>query len=184
MIYYKSYLIISSVKSALKLVLKIIDKILNRLHLYLCLTVLTVGLLLFLLGVFSRHGEYLYGFIGALIISLLYALLRIKGEVKKKFFSKRGSAQIVPPETEETRKNKTENEDLQYSGYNNPALQNEDTGFQTEKKQEKYPKYYNVKGKPDYVMAEFSDRYELYLKTRNGLRKIREDKKVKNDGIF
>lgn len=39
------------------------------------------------------------------------------------------------------------------------------------------PKYYSVKQNPNYVMAEFSDRYELYKKTPHGLAKIRTDYK-------
>ena len=40
-----------------------------------------------------------------------------------------------------------------------------------------YPKYYAVKQNKNYVMAEYQDRYELYLKTPNGLSKIRTDYK-------
>ena len=40
-----------------------------------------------------------------------------------------------------------------------------------------YPKYYKVKQNPAYVMAEFKDRYELYLKTKDGLKLVRTDYK-------
>lgn len=40
------------------------------------------------------------------------------------------------------------------------------------------PVYYAVKQNPNYIMAEFPDRYELYLKTQNGLVKVRTDAKV------
>lgn len=39
------------------------------------------------------------------------------------------------------------------------------------------PKYYDVAGKPDYVFAEFGDRYELYRKDEGGLTLVRTDYK-------
>ncbi len=41
----------------------------------------------------------------------------------------------------------------------------------------KYPQYFVVKQNPKYIMAEFSDRYELYEKTAHGLVKVRTDPK-------
>ena len=43
--------------------------------------------------------------------------------------------------------------------------------------QEERPKYYRVRQNPKYVMAEFSDRYELYLETSGSLQYIRTDYK-------
>ena len=49
---------------------------------------------------------------------------------------------------------------------------------QTQKNyQEEKPRYYKLKQNPDYVMAEYSDRYELFLITANGLKKVRTDYK-------
>ncbi len=42
---------------------------------------------------------------------------------------------------------------------------------------EEKPVYYAVKNQPGFVMAEFSNRYELYLKTENGLQRVRVDYK-------
>ena len=42
----------------------------------------------------------------------------------------------------------------------------------------KYPQYFLVKQNPNYIMAEFEDRYELYEKTDKGLVKIRTDQKA------
>ena len=39
-------------------------------------------------------------------------------------------------------------------------------------------KFYQVKQNPNYIMAEFEDRYELYEKTDKGLVKIRTDQKA------
>ncbi len=43
-----------------------------------------------------------------------------------------------------------------------------------------YPVYYAVKQNRNYIMAEYADRYELYFKDRNGLKKIRTDMKTEN----
>ena len=39
------------------------------------------------------------------------------------------------------------------------------------------PKYYKVAQNPNYIMAEYPDRYELFKKTANGLVKVRTDLK-------
>ena len=44
-------------------------------------------------------------------------------------------------------------------------------------KQIEKPKYYRVKQNPEYLMAEYADRYELYRITPNGLVKVRTDYK-------
>ncbi len=41
------------------------------------------------------------------------------------------------------------------------------------------PKYYDVAGRPDYVFAEYADRFELYFKDADGLRLVRTDYKEK-----
>lgn len=46
------------------------------------------------------------------------------------------------------------------------------------KEKEKFPKYYTVEGNPDFFMAEYKDRYELYHVEEGGkLTYIRTDKK-------
>lgn len=37
------------------------------------------------------------------------------------------------------------------------------------------PKYYNVAGRPDYIFAEYSDRFELFKKSSDGLFLVRTD---------
>ncbi len=39
------------------------------------------------------------------------------------------------------------------------------------------PKYYNVAGRPDYIFAEYSDRFELFKKSSDGLFLVRTDYK-------
>ena len=45
------------------------------------------------------------------------------------------------------------------------------------KKKSVYPIYFTVKQDPRYIFAEYQDRYELYLKTDNGLQYVRTDNK-------
>lgn len=47
----------------------------------------------------------------------------------------------------------------------------------TEPKKSIYPIYFTVKQDERYVFAEYEDRYELYLKTENGLKYVRTDTK-------
>ena len=40
-----------------------------------------------------------------------------------------------------------------------------------------YPKYFTVKQNPKYVMAEYSDRYELFYRSESGFKRVRVDYK-------
>ena len=42
---------------------------------------------------------------------------------------------------------------------------------------EEKPKYFKVKQNPNYIMAEYMDRYELLVKTESGLKLVRTDYK-------
>ena len=56
----------------------------------------------------------------------------------------------------------------------------EDTQLQTEVKESvkvESPTYYTVRQNNNFIMAEYSDRYELYRKTEEGLKKVRTDYK-------
>ena len=103
----------------------------------------------------------------ALVLSIIYAIvatLRKALGIDKKVKKSKG-VQIVQPQEEKVQPIK------------------EQSVPQTVEK----PRYFSVKQNPNYVMAEFNDRYELYLKTKDGLEKIRTDYKVdgeKNDSIF
>ena len=62
---------------------------------------------------------------------------------------------------------------------NEPKEEKTSSPNQTE---EGKPKYYRVKQNPQYVMAEYSDRYELYYRTESGLKKVRTDYKENENG--
>ena len=98
-----------------------------------------------------------------LIVSIIYAIVgtikRVLGIDKKNKNSK--GVQIVKPEQKEN----TESEQKEQ-----PIV------AQTIEKEQK-PMYFRVKNHPDYIMAEYLDRVELFKKTETGLRKIRTDYK-------
>ena len=179
----------------LKLLFKVIYKILSLFHLQFFLFVVLVGSILFLTGVLNDSEiAKIITFI-VVCLSLVYALvmtvrslLGLNKKGKKKYgkvevldteYDKSKTADSVEPERE-----KRENVKIENSGYEKPTASVESDGenadglekYFTEEKIS-YPKYFAVRGKPDYVMAEFHDRYELYLKSGNGLKRVRIDYK-------
>ena len=117
-----------------------------------------LGVVLYIVGAFE-NSLVLTLFYVAIIVSIVYAvcatILKLLGLDKKIFKSK--GVQIMGEET---------------------APKTEEVPDDVEKTSiEEYPKYFRVKQNPNYVMAEFEDRYELYMKTADGLKKIRTDYK-------
>lgn len=146
------------IKALIKGVFKLIYKLISLFNLQFTLFVVLIGTLLYFTGTLSNNQTVLLVFQAALIISVVYAILttikKLLGIGKKVKKSK--GMQIVEPE----RKTKTEEEQT----------------VSVEQPIEK-PRYYRVKQNPDYVMAEYSDKYELYRIGQNGLIKIRTDYK-------
>lgn len=146
------------IKALIKGVFKLIYKLISLFNLQFTLFVVLIGTLLYFTGTLSNNQTVLLVFQAALIISVVYAILttikKLLGIGKKVKKSK--GMQIVEPE----RKTKTEEE--QTVSVEQPIGK---------------PKYYRVKQNPDYVMAEYSDKYELYRIGQNGLIKIRTDYK-------
>ncbi|MBR2448913.1 MAG: hypothetical protein IKB30_02195 [Clostridia bacterium] len=146
------------IKALIKGVFKLIYKLISLFNLQFTLFVVLIGTLLYFTGTLSNNQTVLLVFQTALIISVVYAILttikKLLGIGKKVKKSK--GMQIVEPE----RKTKTEEEQM----------------VSVEQPIDK-PKYYRVKQNPDYVMAEYSDKYELYRIGQNGLIKIRTDYK-------
>ncbi|MBQ7235558.1 MAG: hypothetical protein IJX03_00175 [Clostridia bacterium] len=146
------------IKALIKGVFKLIYKLISLFNLQFTLFVVLIGTLLYFTGTLSNNQTVLLVFQATLIISVVYAILttikKLLGIGKKVKKSK--GMQIVEPE----RKTKTEEEQT----------------ISVEQPIEK-PRYYRVKQNPDYVMAEYSDKYELYRIGQNGLIKIRTDYK-------
>jgi hypothetical protein len=168
MLYVKNRLIIGAIIGLIKGVLKFIYKLLSLFNLQITLLIGVVGIILFFSGVFENNSGAELIFFILLIFSILYAVYAsvrkiLRLDVQKK--EKRSRIEIV--ETKSVEKDSKE----QISNINEQYLLNEPK-IEVEK-----PKYYRVKQNPNYVMAEYSDRYELYYKTANGLKKVRTDYK-------
>ncbi|MBQ7339565.1 MAG: hypothetical protein IJW43_01785 [Clostridia bacterium] len=163
MLYSKSRLIFGPLKNAVKNILNAIYKVLKFFNLQLALLVGLIGVVLYFSGVFENSVALELVFYIVLIFSIIYAVIISVGKVlglewsKGKKENKRSKVEIVEVED---KKEETEQE------------------IQQEIKEEKI-KYFKVRQKPGYYMAEFEDRFELYYKTVNGLQKVRTDYKEK-----
>ena len=139
-------------------------QIIALLNLQVPVLILLIGVVMFFTGVFENNAVVLTIFYVLLAISIVSSIvmtikkiLGIDSRVKK---SK--GAHII----------RTENQTYQDERNYQP---------QTAKVEEEYkkesPTYYKVKQNPNFVMAEYSDRYILYKRTEDGLKKIRTDYK-------
>ena len=158
MILYRSPLIFGIIKRIIKVFFTVIYKIFAFFNLQLTLLISLIGLVLYLTGVFNSNQAVLLIFYLLLVFSIIYAivgtvkrLLGIQPRVKK---SK--GAQIINEQPESVVNTQTES-------------------IKQEQVKKENPTYYTVKQNNNYIMAEYSDRYELYRKTEDGLKKVRTD---------
>lgn len=182
--------IFAPIKMVLKLIFKVIYKILSLFHLQFFLFVVLVGAILFLTGVLNDSEiAKIITFI-VVCISLVYALvmtIRSLLGLNRKGKKKYGKVEVLDTEYSKDAENELkqqENPNRENSvsekmptsaGEDSESSEGIEKYFTDE--QPKLPKYFAVRGKPDYVMAEFDDRYELYLKSGNGLKRVRIDYK-------
>lgn len=164
MLLLKNNLIRGIISKILKTVFGIIYKILSVFNLQFTLFVLILGVILYVLGVFE-NTVYLSVFLGVLALSVVYAIL---ATLKKAFGFNLKDEKSKPKRTHETVEQVQMADENQESNY-----------YREEEKEEAvtYPKYYAVKQNSNYIMAEYQDRYELYLKSSSGLKKVRVDYK-------
>ena len=148
------------IRAIIKGIFKLLYAVISLFNLQFTLFVVLVGALLYFTGVLSSNQTVLLVFQAALIISVIYAILttikKLLGIGKKVKKSK--GLQIVEPERKEEKEKEEETVSV------SPQV-------------DEKPKYYRVKQNPDFVMAEYSDKYELYRIGQNGLIKIRTDYK-------
>ncbi len=177
-------LIFGTIKFIIKTIFKVVYKVLSLFNLQLLLFVALVGLVLFLTGVMTSSSAVRIIFFVSLCFSIVYALVmtirRLLGIGKKKN-KKFGSVEVV----EESKKEDDQNiiapapQPTNPPAYNPPKESEREDVVEKYFRQEEptYPRYYNVRGRPGYVMAEYKDRYVLYQKTANGMKQIRTDVK-------
>jgi len=154
MIFIRNYLIWGAVKSVISVIFRAIYKVLVFFHLHLTLFCAVLGAVLEIaFGIVLDNDVSFAVFHVIMCLTLVYALVATVYKITvgggKKPDKKERTAEIVQPPIEL------------------PASE-----AATEK-----PRYYRVKQNPKYVMAEFNDRYELYLESETGLTHIRTDYK-------
>ena len=162
MILYRSPLIFGFIRKIIKVFFTVIYKILAFFNLQLTLLLALIGLVLYITGIFEKNSIVLIIFYVLLVLSIVYA---ITGTIKRllgieKRVKKSKGAQII-----------NEQVDSQES------VQEEVSQVKVEQVKKESPTYYTVRQNNNYIMAEYSDRYELYKKTEEGLKKVRTDYK-------
>ena len=164
MLLVKSRSILGGLKKAVKVIFEAVYKVLSFFNLQFTLLVGFVGLILYVTGLFHKYPQIRVWFLVAIIASVflgIFLFIRKLFKKSKKLDEKaeRGNVQTVRIESE-TSEPKEE------------IAKPTPTVIQNDK-----PIYYNVAQNPNFIMAEYPDRYELYKKTSNGLVKVRTDLK-------
>ncbi len=163
MLLHKNRLIFGVIRRIIKTVFSFCYKIIRAFNLHLTLFVLLLGIILAIVGVINKNSVTLVLYLIALILTVVFALTK----TLKNIFgikSKSGQVSIV----------KVEDKPNQQSVDQTKIEQNQSVV----QAQTVTPKFYTVKSNPSYVYAEYDDKYELFLKTSSGLKKIRVDYKT------
>ena len=161
------------IKKFIKGVLSAIYKVLSVFNLQFALLVLIVGVILYFCGVFEGGGIPLLIFCMLFICSILAAVIIT---IKKIFTGgkekdKGSTVQIVK---QPDNKQPVAQQPVQVIVQGQPPAS---VQVQQPAQTQEQPKVYKVKQNPNYVMAEYSDRYELFLITPQGLKRVRVDQK-------
>lgn len=165
MILYKSPLVFGAIKKIFVSIFKMIYKVLALFNLQLTLFVGLISFVLYITGTLKDNPKLVIIVVIVLVLSLVYA---VYATLKKVFrvVKRQTPVKIVKPCPNE------ESVNMQDKNIANTPQEVKGVSYEEEK-----PVYYKVKQDSRYVMAEYSDRYELLLKTPNGLAKVRTDYK-------
>ncbi len=162
MILYKNRLIFGIIKTIFSAVFGVLYKLIALLNLQLTLLLLLIGAVLYLTGVFEQGKTFLTLYQVLLVISAVYAVISTIKQllgIEKKVKRSKG-AQIIDSQ-------------VQTEKLEQPIIAPTHTQIEPQQK----PVYYRVKQNPEYVMAEYGDRYELFRVTDGQMKKIRTDYK-------
>lgn len=163
MILHRNRLVFGIIKSIFGAVFGVINKILSIFNLQPTALILLIGIVLYFTGTMEKTPILLTVFQLLVVVSLVYAIVStiksILGLGKKVKRSK--GAQII-------------NNDQQapVSAPINQTVPVAPVVMEQEK-----PVYFRVKQNPEYVMAEYKDRYELFKIVNGSLKKVRTDYK-------
>lgn len=211
MAFLKTGLVFGLIKKVIVAVFKAVYTVLSFFNLHLTVLVGLVGLVLFLTGTFDKYPTVQTGFYIAIIASVIVAiiitikkLLGLSNKNRKRkgveIMNTEGAenaetapaaslrnaageaealyAQTAPPQGGRASENGFQGES---AGAGN-SVGSGNSGLSAADSRKAYPVYYEVKQNKNYIMAEYADRYVLYFKDRNGLRKIRTDVKRQEKG--
>ncbi len=156
---------------------KLIYNVLSLFHLQALLFVVVLGVILEVATgkVFTGTGGVLFGL--AVTFTVIYAVIRTTAGVTNAFsglFGSKNKKNPTPNSDDEDEDDGDEPERIA------PQRQEPKKRKDKEKKKAYYrekPKYYKVRQNTDYVMAEYSDRYELFKIVDGRLVYVRTDKK-------
>ncbi len=172
-------MITSTIKRIFKAIFKGVYSVISFLNLQYTLLVLLVGLILFIAGVFDKNQSIyviFWVFLGlSVLLSLSLNLKRLSPKNKKEKNLKQITEQ---PSVKQYSEIQTDNYEAQaHSDIVGGQISGQPIFAPSGVIEDKPLKYFRVKQNPNYVVGEFSNRYELYLKTQGGLKRIRIDYK-------
>lgn len=159
----RNRLIFGMIKRIISTLFKAIYSVISIFNLQLALLVLVVGLVVYLTGAMNNPTVKLI-FDGAFILSVVFAILLTIKKLLGIGKSPKKSKGVQVVNTEQT---------VQQAQPVQPVVATPIIQSQTVVPEK--PVYYRVKGNDNYVMAEYSDKYELFLITDGGLKKVRTD---------
>ena len=159
----RNRLIFGMIKRIIFTLFKAIYSVISIFNLQLALLVLVVGLVVYLTGAMNNPTVKLI-FDGAFILSVVFAILLTIKKLLGIGKSPKKSKGVQVVNTEQT---------VQQAQPVQPVVATPIIQSQTVAPEK--PVYYRVKGNDNYVMAEYSDKYELFLITDGGLKKVRTD---------
>lgn len=159
----RNRLIFGMIKRIISTLFKAIYSVISIFNLQLALLVLVVGLVVYLTGAMNNPTVKLI-FDGAFILSVVFAILLTIKKLLGIGKSPKKSKGVQVVNTEQTVQQAQPVQPVVAT----PIIQSQTVAPET-------PVYYRVKGNDNYVMAEYSDKYELFLITDGGLKKVRTD---------
>ena len=193
MILVKSRLIFGLIKTIISLAFKIVYKIIKWFRLIFAVLVFIAWVILHFTGVLADYPYIKIILAVLMVLALIYPIYALIRKLTKKRINngEENSQTIIDSE------GKTYQADKPYKPYQTEQPYKPNNVFQAGPnyqseliKQEQsssiqysgssdptFIGYFKVKQNPNYLMAEYTDRYELFLKTENGLKKVRVDYK-------
>ncbi|MBQ8427100.1 MAG: hypothetical protein IJX16_05015 [Clostridia bacterium] len=172
MILFRNRLIFGLIWKTVKVFFTVIYSILSFFNLHFTLLVGLIGVVLYFTGALDNNRAVLIIFCIILILTIVYAVIasikKLLGLDKK---VKRSKGVQIVPETEENRR----------APDSADKIQQDFVEEQVATVQVETPKYFRVKQNPSYLMAEYSDRYELYKIENGALKKVRTDYKTQGE---